>query len=70
MSTLDWNRSIEEVLGDDATAQRQLDEHAQLLPIASGGRAARFMLARLDEHRWFTLATMLVNIGSAAGDDE
>ena len=53
MSMIDWNRSVEEVLGDDTTAQRQLDEHAQLLPIASGGQAARFMLARLGEHRWF-----------------
>ena len=65
MSMIDWNRSVEEVLGDDTTAQRQLDEHAQLLPIASGGQAARFMLARLSEHRWFTAVTLLITIGSA-----
>ena len=65
MSMIDWNRSVEEVLGDDTTAQRQLDEHAQLLPIASGGQAARFMLARLGEHRWFTAVTLLITIGSA-----
>ncbi len=65
MSMIDWNRSVEEVLGDDTTAQRQLDQHAQLLPIASGGQAARFMLARLSEHRWFTAVTLLITIGSA-----
>lgn len=65
MSTIDWDRSVEEVLGDDSTAQRQLHEHAQLLPIASGGQAARYMLARLGEHRWFTVLTLLITIGSA-----
>ncbi|MFC7465199.1 ABC transporter ATP-binding protein [Brachybacterium sp. GCM10030252] len=62
---LDWTRPVDEVLGDDATAQHQLAEHAQLLPIAGAGQATRFMLGRLREHRLAALATAAVTIGGA-----
>lgn len=65
MRELDWKRSLEDVLGDDTTARRQLAEHAQLLPIADARTALRFMGARLREHWASTLVTMLITIGGA-----
>lgn len=64
-ATLDWNREIHELLDEDATAQRQLDEHAQLLPIATGGEAIRFIATRLREHWLATVGTLLVIIGGS-----
>lgn len=64
-TTLDWSREIDDLLEEDATAQRQLDEHAQLLPIATGGQAMRFIAARLREHWLATVGTLLVIIGGA-----
>lgn len=66
MSEIDWTRPLDEILGDDATAERQLAEHAQLLPIASAAEAARFMVARLRRHWRSAVATVLVTIGAAA----
>ena len=65
MSEIDWKRPLEQVLGDDATAHRQLAEHAQLLPIADAPTAVRFMLARLREHWVSTLLTLVITIGGA-----
>src|SRR5699024_1078186 len=65
MSQLDWKRPLEDVLGDDATARRQLAEHAQLLPIADARTSLRFMAARLREHWVATLATLVITIGGA-----
>ncbi|WP_422117161.1 ABC transporter ATP-binding protein [Brachybacterium sp. UNK5269] len=65
MKDLDWKRPLDEVLGDDATAQRQLAEHAQLLPIADARATLRFMLGRLREHWGAALATLAVTIGAA-----
>lgn len=65
MTQLDWDRPLEEVLGQDATAQRQLDEHAQLLPIASGGEAARFIVRRLRRYWGRALLTLVVIVGGA-----
>lgn len=65
MSDLDWKRPLEDVLGDDSTARRQLAEHAQLLPIADAPASLRFMAARLREHWLSTLATLLVTIAGA-----
>lgn len=65
MKDLDWKRPLDQVLADDATARRQLDEHAQLLPIADARSTLRFMLARLREHQFSALATFLVTIGAA-----
>src|SRR5690606_20114554 len=64
-ATLDWDRPLEDVLGDDETARRQLAEHAQLLPIATPGASLRFMLARLREHWVSTTTTLLITIGGA-----
>ena len=65
MPGLDWDRPLEEVLGEDATARRQLAEHAQLLPIAGPGASMRFMLARLREHWLSATATLLITVGGA-----
>jgi len=65
MSGIDWKRPLQDVLGDDATARRQLAEHAQLLPIADAGTSLRFVLARLREHWVATLATLAITIGGA-----
>ncbi|MDN6303985.1 MAG: ABC transporter ATP-binding protein, partial [Brachybacterium sp.] len=65
MSELDWRRPLEEVLGDDETARRQLAEHAQLLPIADARTSLRFMAARLREHWVSTLLTLVITIGGA-----
>jgi ATP-binding cassette subfamily C protein len=62
---LDWDRPLEEVLADDATARRQLSEHAQLLPIARAGATLRFMGGKLREHWLAALLTLLVTIGAA-----
>src|SRR5699024_2982950 len=65
MSGIDWKRPLEDVLGDDATARRQLAEHAQLLPIADARTSLRFVLARLREHWVASLAPLVVTIGGA-----
>ncbi|WP_083713132.1 ABC transporter ATP-binding protein [Brachybacterium sp. P6-10-X1] len=65
MSDLDWKRPLEDVLGEDATARRQLAEHAQLLPIAGAGPSIRFMLGKLREHWGSATLTALVTIGGA-----
>ncbi|MGO1481759.1 ABC transporter ATP-binding protein [Brachybacterium sp. AOP42-C2-15] len=65
MSDIDWKRPLDEVLGDDATARRQLAEHAQLLPIADARTSLRFITARLREHWVSALATLLITIGGA-----
>ncbi|GAA4524301.1 ABC transporter ATP-binding protein [Brachybacterium paraconglomeratum] len=65
MSDIDWKRPLDEVLGDDATARRQLAEHAQLLPIADARTSLRFIAARLREHWGATLLTLLITIGGA-----
>ena len=65
MRELDWKRSLEDVLGDDTTARRQLAEHAQLLPIADARTSLRFIGARLREHWASALVTMLITIGGA-----
>ena len=65
MSSLDWKRSLEDVLGDDATAHRQLAEHAQLLPIADVPTSLRFMAARLRQHWVSALVTLVITIGGA-----
>lgn len=65
MSDIDWKRPLDEVLGDDATARRQLAEHAQLLPIADARTSLRFIAARLREHWVSALTTLLITIGGA-----
>ena len=65
MSDLDWKRPLEDVLGGDETARRQLAEHAQLLPIADARTSLRFMAARLREHWVATLITLVVTISGA-----
>ncbi|ASK66704.1 multidrug ABC transporter ATP-binding protein [Brachybacterium avium] len=65
MSELDWKRPLQEVLGDDETARRQLAEHAQLLPIADARTSLRFMAARLREHWAWTLLTLVVTVSGA-----
>lgn len=65
MSDLDWKRPLEDVLGGDETARRQLAEHAQLLPIANAPTSLRFMAARLREHWVATLITLVVTISGA-----
>lgn len=62
---LDWDRSLEEILDEDATAQRQLAEHAQLLPIATLGEAIRFVLGRLRRFWAMTALTLAVTISGA-----
>ncbi|MGO1226383.1 MAG: ABC transporter ATP-binding protein [Brachybacterium sp.] len=65
MSDIDWKRPLDEVLGDDATARRQLAEHAQLLPIADARTSLRFIAARLREHWASALLTLLITVGGA-----
>ncbi|HEX7350342.1 ABC transporter ATP-binding protein [Brachybacterium sp.] len=65
MSEIDWKRPLEDVLGDDATARRQLAEHAQLLPIADARTSLRFMMARLRQHWGSALATLVITLGGA-----
>lgn len=64
-STIDWSGSTEDLLSSDATARRQLDEHAQILPVADVGTALRHLGRRLLRYRWMTLATLLVVTGGA-----
>lgn len=66
MSQMDWKRPLEDVLGDDVTARRQLAEHAQLLPIADARTSLRFMAARLREHWASALATLVITIVGAS----
>ncbi|MGP9537583.1 ABC transporter ATP-binding protein [Brachybacterium sp. AOP43-C2-M15] len=65
MSDIDWKRPLSEVLGDDATARRQLAEHAQVLPIADARTSLRFMGARLREHWAWSLLTLVTTTGGA-----
>ena len=63
---LDWDAEPEEVLGSDATAQRQLAEHARILPVAEVGATVRHLGRRLLRHRGMTLLTAVVVTGGAA----
>ncbi|MCL6421964.1 ABC transporter ATP-binding protein/permease [Brachybacterium sp. JHP9] len=63
---IDWERSTEDVLGEDATALRQLDEHAQILPVATVGASFAHVARRLLDLWPMTLATLLVVTGGAA----
>src|SRR5699024_11424861 len=65
MNGIDWKRPLQDVLGDDATARRQLAEHAQLLPIADARTSLRFVLARWREHCLATLATLAITLRGA-----
>jgi ATP-binding cassette subfamily C protein len=65
MAAVAWDREAEDVLESDATARRQLDEHAQILPIASVGTAFSHVGRRLLAHWPSTLLTLLVVIGGA-----
>lgn len=49
----------------DEDARRRLEEHAALLPIASGRATARFMLARLGDHALATILTVLTSTAAA-----
>ncbi|MFC0674191.1 ABC transporter ATP-binding protein [Brachybacterium hainanense] len=63
---IDWDAEPEELLGADATARRQLDEHAQILPIATVGAAFAHLGRRLRVFWASTALTLLVVIGGAA----
>lgn len=65
LTRADWQGSADDALTDDAELRRRLTEHAALLPIASGGTTARFMLRRLRGHGLETLL-MLVSSTLAA----
>lgn len=65
MTQIDWDRPLEDILAEDATAQRQLDEHAQLLPIASGPEALRFIAGRLRRYWGRTVLALTVIITGA-----
>lgn len=60
LTDVDWDASPEELLAADATAARQLDEHAQILPIADVPTTLRHMRARLWRYRGMALLTFLV----------
>lgn len=62
----DWTLGEHEDAAADAaqaeqTARRHLDEHASLLPIASGRATARAMLGRLRRHAGTTLLMLLTS---------
>ena len=63
--SIDWTRSEQAILEDDATAQRQLDRHAELLPIADGVATVRFLLRRLAQRWPRALLTATVAIAGA-----
>ncbi|UQN31163.1 ABC transporter ATP-binding protein [Brachybacterium kimchii] len=65
MAAVRWDHEAEDVLESDATARRQLDEHAQILPIASVGTSFSHVGRRLLAHWPSTLVTLLVVIGGA-----
>lgn len=60
LSIVDWDADPEELLESDATARRQLDEHAQILPIASVGVSVRHLGGRLRRFWLMTTVTLLV----------
>ncbi|WP_114854975.1 ABC transporter ATP-binding protein [Brachybacterium sp. YJGR34] len=60
-----WDAETEDLLEADATARRQLDEHAQILPIASGGAAGRHLWGRVRRFPVMALLTLLVVTGGA-----
>lgn len=63
--SIDWSRAEHSILEGDATAQRQLDQHSELLPIASGADTLRLIAVRLGR-RWPTLLlTVLVTVVGA-----
>lgn len=64
-TSIDWSASTEDVLGEDATAQRQLAEHAQILPVADVPASIRHVRGRLLRYPAMTVITLLVVIGGA-----
>jgi len=60
LSIVDWDADPEELLESDATARRQLDEHAQILPIASVRVSVRHLGGRLRRFWLMTTVTLLV----------
>ncbi|MEE1649321.1 ABC transporter ATP-binding protein [Brachybacterium sp. J144] len=66
LTLIDWDASPEELLAVDATARRQLDEHAQILPIADVPTSVRHVGARLRRFGGMTVLTLLVVIAGAA----
>ncbi|MGP9682512.1 MULTISPECIES: ABC transporter ATP-binding protein [unclassified Brachybacterium] len=60
LSIVDWDADPEELLESDATARRQLDEHAQILPIATVGVSVRHLAGRLRRFWLMTTLTLLV----------
>lgn len=60
LSIVDWDADPESLLESDATARRQLDEHAQILPIAPVGVAVRHLAGRLRRFWLMTTLTLLV----------
>lgn len=62
---IDWDAQPEQLLGTDATARRQLDEHAQILPVAGVGEAVAHLGRRLRRFWFSTLLTLLVVTGGA-----
>lgn len=64
-SALNWDAQPDELLATDATARRQLDEHAQILPIATVRDAAAHLGGRLRRFWFSTLLTVLVVTGGA-----
>jgi ATP-binding cassette subfamily C protein len=62
---VDWDVSTEQLLGSDETARRQLDEHAQILPVASARSAFGHVGRRLLYHWPLTLMTFVVLVGAA-----
>lgn len=65
MDLIDWNADPAELLSTDATARRQLDEHAQILPIATARDAFAHVGGRLRRFWRFTLLTLVVITGGA-----
>lgn len=61
-----WDVSPEELLASDATARRQLAEHASILPIADVPTTARHLRGRLAQMPWMTALTALVVTAGAA----
>ncbi|MGP5197980.1 ABC transporter ATP-binding protein [Brachybacterium alimentarium] len=67
LSVVDWDADPEELLEADTTARRQLDEHAQILPIATIGAAFAHLAGRLRQFLGMTVLTLLVvTCGAAA----
>ncbi|MCS6712509.1 ABC transporter ATP-binding protein [Brachybacterium sp. EF45031] len=60
------DRELDEILSADATAQRQLDQHAALLPIADGRTTSHHLLGELRRRWLHAVATVLTMAASAA----